>query len=114
MKIKQLLRGILAIVAMTSFIACSDSTVPKTEDSGVQNDTSFQYDITKSDTNGQDSFQWPDQTGIDSYVPQDAMQWPDGTYSGVAFGCQNDSDCLGKLCCPTPWGVKVCATTCNN
>jgi hypothetical protein len=34
-------------------------------------------------------------------------------YKGAAFGCQMDSDCFGQKCCPTPWGVKLCAPTCG-
>jgi hypothetical protein len=29
------------------------------------------------------------------------------------FGCQSDADCFGQLCCPTPWGVKLCAPACD-
>jgi hypothetical protein len=40
--------------------------------------------------------------------------WPitDG-YTGGSFGCQVDSDCFGQMCCPTPWGVKFCAPSCD-
>lgn len=47
---------------------------------------------------------WPTQ------VP-DSVPWAD-TYSGSPFGCQSDADCFGLVCCPTPWGVKLCAETC--
>lgn len=34
-------------------------------------------------------------------------------YTGGPFGCTQDSDCFGLKCCPTPWGVKLCAETCQ-
>ena len=37
---------------------------------------------------------------------------PDG-YQAQPFGCSLDSDCFGQRCCPTPWGVKLCATVCG-
>jgi hypothetical protein len=50
---------------------------------------------------------WPD------LKPKD--QWPqlqDG-YAGAPFGCQNNSDCFGLQCCPTPWGVHLCLANCG-
>lgn len=51
---------------------------------------------------------WPDQSNMwpDWYMPPDQ-------YTGSPFGCKKDSDCFGKRCCPTPWGVKLCKATCN-
>jgi hypothetical protein len=43
---------------------------------------------------------------------QDSYQWPD-VYTGSPFGCQSDTDCFGLRCCPTPWGVKLCAEVCE-
>jgi hypothetical protein len=37
---------------------------------------------------------------------------PDG-YQAQPFGCTADSDCFGQRCCPTPWGVKLCALACG-
>ncbi len=43
------------------------------------------------------------------------LYWPppaDG-YVGAPFGCVADRDCFGQRCCPTPWGVKLCAPVCD-
>ncbi len=49
---------------------------------------------------------WPDTSQTpDWYLPPD--------YSGSPFGCQTNADCFGQKCCPTPWGVKLCAPTCD-
>jgi hypothetical protein len=37
---------------------------------------------------------------------------PDG-YQAPPFGCAQDSDCFGQRCCPTPWGVRLCANSCG-
>jgi hypothetical protein len=54
-------------------------------------------------------FVWPD-----IKPPPDTTPWPktEGYVPGP-FGCQADSDCFGQKCCPTPWGVKLCAPTCD-
>ena len=47
---------------------------------------------------------------------KDHWPWPRDTYStggGSPFGCQVDSDCFGVKCCPTPWGVHLCAADCD-
>jgi hypothetical protein len=66
-----------------------------------------QGDVVLMETAPVDMYLWPD------YVsPGDT--WPTGdSYSGAPFGCRNDSDCFGQRCCPTPWGVKLCAPTCS-
>jgi hypothetical protein len=71
---------------------------------------------------------WPQYPDGPSYQPDLYPWWPDGpqqqpdlypwwpdqgTYSGSPFGCQQDSDCFGLKCCPTPWGVKLCAEVCQ-
>ncbi len=38
--------------------------------------------------------------------------YPDG-YVAQPFGCARDGDCFGQRCCPTPWGVKLCAAVCG-
>ena len=58
----------------------------------------------------------------DQAPPRDHSVWPDSkppidqhvhdTYSGFPFGCDNDIECMGRICCTTPWGVKMCADTC--
>jgi hypothetical protein len=54
-----------------------------------------------------DKFVWPD------FPPKDTWPQPQDSYVGSSFGCQSDGDCFGQKCCPTPWGVKLCAPTCN-
>jgi hypothetical protein len=50
---------------------------------------------------------WPDVGQPDGPI------WPDTYASGAPFGCASDADCFGQQCCPTPWGVKLCAPTCT-
>ena len=53
--------------------------------------------------------------------PSDQYVWPETSppeggpdqYTGGPFGCASDADCFGLKCCPTPWGVKLCAPTCG-
>lgn len=58
-----------------------------------------------------DKVKWPD-------LPpkRDKWPWPTDGYagSGSPFGCQLDSDCFGVKCCPTPWGVHLCAADCDH
>lgn len=37
----------------------------------------------------------------------------DTGYKGGPFGCTHDAECFGLKCCPTPWGVKLCAESCT-
>jgi len=55
-----------------------------------------------------ETWTWPDITPIPDSAP---WTTPD-SYTGSAFGCEQDSDCFGLSCCETPWGVKLCAATC--
>ena len=50
--------------------------------------------------------------GADLYPWQDLYPPPD-SYSGGPFGCHQASDCFGLTCCPTPWGVRLCAEVCQ-
>ncbi len=50
---------------------------------------------------------WPD------IWPADKGKKTDKGYKGSPFGCADDRDCFGQKCCPTPWGVKLCAPSCN-
>ncbi len=71
-------------------------------------------------------FTWPDYLSPDAQPavpdlpkapdlkpPQDYWPWTPDTYPGSPFGCQQDTDCFGQVCCPTPWGVKLCLDTCQ-
>ena len=98
------------------FVGCSDDAAPGTKDTGnkVSPDTRspFQNDFgVRPDygyTPGRDSQAWPD---VGSGWNYDFG----GTdpYSGAPFGCSVDADCFGRQCCPTPWGVKICADSCG-
>lgn len=119
------LRTLIACASVLSLVfavSCAGDA-PTTRDSGstVKYDTGgwpqpdqspWQYDTTPPtpDTGvpQADQYVWPDTGG-----GSDTWSWPSDTYTGAPFGCQIDADCFGKLCCPTPWGVKVCADVCS-
>lgn len=66
---------------------------------------------TPDQTQVQDGPVWPD-------IWPDSSGWPDwyqppDQYVSSPFGCTADADCFGQKCCPTPWGVKLCAPTCD-
>lgn len=55
-----------------------------------------------------DTWRWPDS-------PKPSPDWPapsDG-YTPAPFGCVVDADCFGQSCCPTAWGVRLCAPACG-
>lgn len=61
-----------------------------------------------------DTRPWSDQlVKKDTKPPGDLFPWTVDSYVGTPYGCQADSDCFGQICCPTPWGVKLCATVCD-
>lgn len=107
-----ILAAILAMVfGIGVFSGCDD-------DSGTSNgtppaDTTVDFPVADQyvppDIPTPDQYVWPDVS------PQDQFVWPDGDtgYSGTPFGCQSDTDCFGQKCCPTPWGVHLCAPTCG-
>jgi|GEM_PF-6606945 hypothetical protein len=87
------------------FDASFDGTPSPDIDGGTPGDPDYTVDAPPAQP---DTF-WPDQT-VD-YWPTP----PDGYNGGGApFGCASDLDCYGQLCCPTPWGVKMCAPTCGS
>jgi hypothetical protein len=51
----------------------------------------------------------------DRSLPAPGDLWPPSpdTYGPQPFGCQLASDCFGEKCCPTPWGVNLCAPSCD-
>ena len=57
-----------------------------------------------------DSPGWPDQPPAQKDLPSQPPH-PDG-YVSASFGCQTADDCFGQECCPTAWGVRLCAPTC--
>jgi len=91
------LSALCGVLALSMLPGCSDDPVlPDT----TAKDTSPTPDTVPNPDN-----MWPDIT-----PPVD--QSPD-QYKGSKFGCKDDMDCFGKKCCPTPWGVKLCAPTCE-
>jgi hypothetical protein len=87
-------------------------------DRGVASDHGSAPDGPEADRSSAPDLSWPDfprpdqHVWPDLYVPQhDQFVWPD-TYSAKPFGCESDDECFGQLCCKTPWGVKMCASTC--
>jgi hypothetical protein len=62
------------------------------------------------DTRPADQYKWPQP---DTKPLADAWPWPQDSYQGTPFGCLEDADCFGQVCCPTPWGVKICVDTCE-
>lgn len=86
---------------------CDDDTPPPAQDTTKQDIGAHQDTVAPWPDLDQppDQFVWPDQA-------PDTTIWPD-SYTGAPFGCQSDADCFGQKCCTTPWGVKLCSTTCN-
>jgi hypothetical protein len=87
---------------------CDDDSTPPADTSGkveAGSDMPTGDIVPWPDAAQPDKFIWPDQG-------EDQIVWPDA-YSGTPFGCETDGDCFGQKCCPTPWGVKLCAPTCN-
>ena len=87
---------------------------------GGKQDGPQKYDQpqTKWDTGGgkkDTAMPWPDTMQPDWMPHGDLYPWPpdQGGYTPSPFGCQLDGDCYGLRCCPTPWGVKLCATVCQ-
>jgi hypothetical protein len=120
MRLGKLPRGVLAAAALVALLlgatTCSDSNpaVPDTgkwkKEAGLDRalpDTA-RPDQYRPDTRRPDVFVWPD-----TKPPQDTWPWQRDGYTGSPFGCQTDVDCFGQKCCPTPWGVMMCAPSCN-
>lgn len=97
----------IGLVLCIGIIACDDDTPPAKQDGITKQDVGPFPDTVAPwpDTVQPDQFFWPDSS-------PDTTIWPD-SYQAAPFGCKNDSDCFGKKCCPTPWGVKLCAPTCK-
>lgn len=96
----------LGLVLCIGLLGCDDDTPPPKRDVVKQDVGSFPDTVPWPDTVPQaDQFVWPD-------TSQDHTIWPD-SYQGTPFGCQSDDDCFGQKCCETPWGVKLCAPSCD-
>ena len=101
------------MLAMGLIAACADDSAPPVDavqpkeagvDSALDAATDGAPEQDAAEALEEDAFVWPDQG-------EQPDVWPH--YPGVTgFGCQDDSGCFGQRCCPTPWGVKLCAATC--
>ena len=60
---------------------------------------------------GADQPIWPDIWGPEQGT--DLFPHPEQGYKPSPFGCTADADCFGQKCCATPWGVKLCAPSCD-
>ena len=119
----KLLTSVVAITTLLfafALVGCDEDTTPGTnQDQGVQTkDTGF-----KADTGGTppkdkgapvvDQPLWPDIWGPEAGSTKDLFPHPEGGYKPSPFGCTSDADCFGQKCCATPWGVKLCAPSCD-
>jgi len=120
MKRKLTLTAAMGILVMSFSLGCPGEYDNPIEDSAAdapQDSVGTQQDgpALQPDTAYQDPepIPWPDFSWPDTQAPSDIYPWPPDTYSGSPFGCRWDSDCFGLKCCPTPWGIKLCANTCK-
>jgi hypothetical protein len=93
-------------VAGAVVAACGENTPPPNNLDGTSE--GGQKDIALGEPLTPDAPLWPDIGQQD--IGQDGAQ-PD-SYKKSTFGCKSDLDCFGQKCCPTPWGVNLCAPTC--
>ena len=111
---RSLLASATLVVAI--FASCAGEA-PIRYDLGTGQETTWPY-YDQGGTVYYDQGSYYTDTTVDQYVwPSDTTTdtWPQqqDTYAGSPFGCQADSDCFGMVCCPTPWGVKLCTDKCN-
>jgi hypothetical protein len=100
--------AVIGLVLSMGLTACDDDeTPPGNPDKGTP-DTS-QVDTSPYPDTAQSDFAWPD-THPEGMWPGDSAQYDANM---APFGCRTDKDCFGLKCCPTPWGVKLCAPTCG-
>jgi hypothetical protein len=98
-------------VGLLSLGSCSGDA-PPVQDGGKDSKPAVDWgpdpDYGQIDKGTQDQYVWPD-----IQQPADSWPHPQDSYAGTPFGCATDADCFGQKCCPTPWGVKLCAATCG-
>ncbi len=111
MKFKPLTLIVVLSLALGLALGCSDDDPPVGSDAPVKLDNGNNG---FPDTyQGLEPISWPDFSWPDTVAPADIFPWPSDAYKGTTFGCRWDSDCFGQKCCPTPWGIKLCAPTCK-
>jgi len=108
------IRILIVVAGLVSLMpGCSDDPAPPYEDKGTQ-DTSAGEGLTPdtavvTDTTPDLPPIWPDIWPDTSDMPVTPLD----LYVGAPFGCKTDADCFGQMCCPTLWGVSLCAPTCT-
>ena len=102
-------RTLLALIAVGLVSGCAGEAPPVSPDGGKSWDSNKTWDTKKTYDVGRpaDQYRWPD-----TKRPTDIWPHPADSYAGTAFGCTDDADCFGRVCCDTPWGLKLCADTC--
>jgi hypothetical protein len=97
-------------LALGTLASCGDDESPSgKEDAGAQKDGASKDAPVFPDVGAPDKPVYPD-----TRRPFDTKPWVHAEgYMAGTFGCQSDADCFGQRCCDTPWGVKLCAPTCN-
>ncbi len=114
----RLLMSIMAITGLLCALAlagCEDDKVavpPKDSGTDISLDDMKPDGKTADISKTPDGPQWPDIWGPEGGTNKDIFPSPDG-YKSSPFGCSADADCFGQKCCPTPWGVKLCAPSCD-
>jgi hypothetical protein len=102
------LMGAVALVFVFILGSCGDSKPPVNPDKKITHEAGVDGPTADVPTTTPDKYVWPDQKQGDKWP------WPTpDQYVPTPFGCQADSDCFGQKCCATPWGVKLCAPTCD-
>ena len=116
----QLLISVVAIAGLMFSLAlagCDEDTNPPVgKDQGIQEDTGFKADVgnpQKDQKVTTDQPLWPDIWGPEAGGKMDLFPPKADGYKPSPFGCTSDADCFGQKCCATPWGVKLCAPSCD-
>ena len=103
--------AVAGLLIVFTIAGCDEDTGP-----GPAKDTSVDVgvpDLKKGPDKSVDQTVWPpDIPGKEGGGIPDGPHLEAG-YASSPFGCANDSDCFGQKCCPTPWGVKLCAPSCD-
>jgi hypothetical protein len=74
-----------------------------------------EVDLPPDGSGSSDSYVWVDSYAGSNGSHDQANPWPqpEAGYTGSPFGCEHDRDCFGLRCCKSPWGVKLCAASCD-
>jgi hypothetical protein len=97
------MRGVVllgALGALSFALAGCAGELPKKQDASARPESGYPPDVQS----------W---TASDRPRPREGWPAPGDSYQPAPFGCELDDDCFGQRCCPTPWGVKLCAPECE-